>query len=100
MKNSFQKNDHKLLIAGIAVGTVAIGATAYLLLTETGAELRERVTNQFNTWFGRQQQEAAVPETPAYMQHKGARPKTDREHLIKGDILHHEGENPSEEQQG
>jgi len=48
MKNPFEKNDHKVLIAGIVIGSVVIGAAAYLFLTETGASVRGELAGHFN----------------------------------------------------
>jgi gas vesicle protein len=41
MKNPFKKSDHTLIIAGIAIASVAAGALAYLFLSESGEETRE-----------------------------------------------------------
>lgn len=40
MKNPFKKSDHTVLIAGIAIASVAAGALAYLFLSESGDETR------------------------------------------------------------
>lgn len=90
MKNPLQRNNHTLLIAGIAAGTIAAGAAAaYLFLSESGSEFRERLTSQLGNWFSGKNEQSAQYATPAYLQHKGAQPKTDREQLQRGDILHH-----------
>ncbi|MBB6131109.1 YtxH domain-containing protein [Mucilaginibacter lappiensis] len=41
MKNPFKKNDHTVLIAGIAIASVAAGALAYLYLSESGNKTRK-----------------------------------------------------------
>ncbi|TFF29729.1 YtxH domain-containing protein [Mucilaginibacter psychrotolerans] len=41
MKNPFKKNDHTVLIAGIAIASVAVGALAYLYLSESGNKTRK-----------------------------------------------------------
>ena len=41
MKNPFKKSDHTVLIAGIAIASVAAGALAYLFLSESGNEARK-----------------------------------------------------------
>lgn len=101
MKNPFQKDDNKLLIAGITVGSLAAGATAYLLMTERGKQIRTQLADKFGhmytNFFGNRNSEAHTEETPAYMQHKGKAPKTDREKLLKHEILHEPGqEGPAE----
>jgi gas vesicle protein len=40
MKNLFKKKDNSGLIAAMVIGSIAAGITAYLYLTESGAELR------------------------------------------------------------
>jgi len=89
MRNPLQRNNHTLLVTGIAVGTVAIGAAAYLFLSESGEQFRGRLTSHLDNWFGRKEKKSPEHATPAYLQHKGAQPKTDREQLQHGDILHH-----------
>jgi gas vesicle protein len=89
MKNPLQRNNHTLLIAGIAVGAAAAGAAAYLFLSESGERFREQLTSHLANWFSRKEEQSSQHETPAYLQNKGARPKTDREQLQHGDILLH-----------
>lgn len=43
MKNPFKKSDHTLIIAGIAIASVAAGALAYLFLSESGEETRKNL---------------------------------------------------------
>jgi gas vesicle protein len=43
MKNPFKKSDHTVLIAGIAIASVAAGALAYLFLSESGEETRKNL---------------------------------------------------------
>ena len=50
MKNPFEKNDHRTLIAGVAIGAIAAGAVTYLFLSDTGAQLREQLIGQFGRW--------------------------------------------------
>jgi len=89
MKNPLQHNNNTLLITGIAVGTVAAGAAAYLFLSESGGQFRERLISHLGDWFSRKEKQISQHETPAYLQHKAAQPKTDREQLQHGDILRH-----------
>jgi len=51
MKNPFVKQDHTFLIASIAVGSLAAGAAAYLFLTESGAETREKLFGKIKEGF-------------------------------------------------
>ncbi|MEO3407590.1 YtxH domain-containing protein [Mucilaginibacter sp. CAU 1740] len=92
MKNPFEKNDHKVLIAGIVIGSLAAGAAAYLFLTETGKEVRGQLSGHFNrlrdTFLGHEPEAATADETPSYLQHKNKAPKTDREALKNNEILH------------
>jgi hypothetical protein len=91
MKNPFEKNDHKVLIGGIVIGSLVVGAAAYLLLTETGKQVREQLSGHLSrmldTFMGNEP-DAAEEETPAYLQHRKKGPKTDREALKKDEILH------------
>ena len=48
MKNPFEKNDHKVLIGGIILGTALAGTAAYLFLTETGASVRQELVGHFS----------------------------------------------------
>ncbi len=68
MKNPFEKNDHKVLIAGILIGTVVAGATAYLFLTETGTEVRGQLAGHFGrlreTFLGGGEPQEEQPEPP------------------------------------
>ena len=41
MKNPFKKNDHTVLIAGIAIASAAAGALTYLYLSESGNKTRK-----------------------------------------------------------
>lgn len=89
MKNPFEKNDHKVLIAGIVIGSVAAGAAAYLFLTETGASVRQQLAGHFNRMRNAFIGDGPEPatETPGYLQHKTKKPKTDREALLKHEII-------------
>jgi hypothetical protein len=91
MKNPFEKNDHKVLIAGIIVGSAVAGAVAYLFLTETGANVRKELTGHVNrirdAVMGIEKKPEPAPE-PEYIHHeKPKAPKTDREALKKHEII-------------
>ena len=64
MKNPFEKNDHKVLIAGIVIGAAAAGAAAYLLLTDHGAELRSELGAQLEKLLGREPEATAATSEP------------------------------------
>ncbi len=97
MKNPFEKNDHKVLIAGIVIGSLAASAAAYLFLTETGSQVRRQLTGHLgrlrDTFIGGQEEEGPAEVEPGYLQHKAKAPKTDREKLKKHEILHDPAEN-------
>jgi len=41
MKNPFKKSDRTVILAGIAIASIAAGALAYLYLSESGNETRK-----------------------------------------------------------
>jgi hypothetical protein len=101
MKNPFEKNDHKVLIAGVAIGSAVAGAIAYLFLTETGATVRKELTGHINRIRDAVMGvKPAAPEEehPAdYMHPKPKAPKTDRAALKKHEIIgDHEHQAPGE----
>ena len=86
MKNPFKKKDNTLLIAGIAIGAAA-ASLAYLFLTESGIAVRQQLAG----YFGQGQDESDDDEEQdpqAYMHHPVKAPKTDREALLKNELLH------------
>ncbi|MGY3214989.1 hypothetical protein [Mucilaginibacter sp. HD30] len=90
MKNPFKKKDNTLLIAGIAIGAAA-ASLAYLFLTESGIAVRQQLAG----YFGQGQDDADDHEEQdpqAYMHHPGKAPKTDRDALLKNEILHNTDE--------
>lgn len=99
MKNPFERNNHKLLISGIVIGTVATSAAAYLFLTENGKQVRSRLNGQLakirNSFSGKQEIQANIQRDPsAYLKHKTKAPKTDRDALHKHELLHESGSHP------
>jgi gas vesicle protein len=90
MKNPFEKNDHKVLITGIIIGSVAAGTAAYLFLTETGTLVRQQLAGHFkrmrDTFIGSEPKPDADHHID-YLQHKTKKTKTDREALLKHEIL-------------
>jgi len=91
MKNPFEKNDHKVLIAGIVIGSVLVGAAAYLFLTETGAQVRQQLTGHVDrmrdAFLGTQPEEEAAPAEPEPLLHKGKAPKTNKEKVAKDELV-------------
>ncbi|WP_342648531.1 hypothetical protein [Mucilaginibacter sp. CSA2-8R] len=47
MKNPFEKKDNSAVIFTVAISAVALGALAYLFLTDQGQETQESVKHQF-----------------------------------------------------
>ena len=99
MKNPFEKNDHKTLVAGIIIGSAVAGVAAYLYLTETGKSVRREVGGHFSRMrdaFIGAEPEPEPEHVQDYLQHKKKKPKTDRDALLKHEITgsdahkHHE----------
>ena len=92
MRNPFQKNDHRGLIAGLLIGSAVAGAAAYLLFTQDGSELRRELVSQFNklkaSLLGNDDEDEQPEPQPEYLQHRHKAPKTDREALLHNEILH------------
>jgi hypothetical protein len=90
MKNPFEKRDNTVLVASVVVGSVAVGAATYFLLTEAGIKIRERFSNQFNSlrtrFAGGDIEQHAHPEA-AYTHKRKKSPKTNREALLKHEVL-------------
>ncbi|QKJ30326.1 hypothetical protein HQ865_11345 [Mucilaginibacter mali] len=96
MKNPFERRDNTVLIASLALGTVAVGAATYFVLSEKGAALRQRVTDQFSrvrNLFGGSTLEEHTEPTLEYARKKAKKPKTDREALLHHEILHDNPDN-------
>ena len=83
MKNPFKKKNNTLLIAGIAIGAAA-ASLAYLFLTESGTVVRQQLAG----YFGQDESDDEEQDPQAYMRHPGKAPKTDREALLKHELLH------------
>jgi hypothetical protein len=89
MKNPFKKKDNTVLIAGIAIGAAA-ASFAYLFLTESGTAVRQQLAGYFGQEQDQSDDEEQDPQ--AYMHHPGKAPKTDREALLKNQVLHNTDE--------
>ncbi|MGF7078728.1 hypothetical protein [Mucilaginibacter sp. UYCu711] len=100
MKNPFEKENHTSLIAGVIIGTAAAGVAAYLMFSGKGAVIRDEICNSFdrirNTLMGTA--EAANDDHALdYLDTPHKTPKTDREALLKHQILTDHGDaDPSE----
>ncbi len=81
MKNPFVKNtNHTALIASLALGTAAIGAAAYYLMTEKGTNWRQQMMDRLG--FGQNEPTEETDHT-AYMQKPRKASKTDRDDLLR-----------------
>lgn len=87
MKNPFKKKNNTLLIAGIAIGAAA-ASLAYLFLTESGTAVRQKLAG----YFDEDESDDEEEDPQAYMHHPGKAPKTDREALLKHELLHNTDE--------
>jgi gas vesicle protein len=102
VKNPFEKNDHKALVAGIIIGSVAAGAAAYLFLTVTGTSVRKELAGHFSRMrdaFIGGEPEPSEDHAKDYLQHKGKKPKTDRLAVLKHEIIGGQQEEHHGEQQ-
>jgi len=103
MKNPFEKNDHKALIAGILAGTAIAGTVAYLFLTESGGEIRKELTGHINRIadaISGKQAEPGEAHHADYLQHSNPKqPKSDKAKLQEyaDAIAHPPAHNKSDE---
>jgi hypothetical protein len=95
MKNPFEKENHTSLIAGVIIGTAAAGIAAYLMFSGKGATIREEICSSFdrirNTLLGTPGPEEEDHHLD-YLQKPHKAPKTDREALLKHEILTEHGD--------
>ena len=89
MKNPFKKSDNTLLIAGIALGAAAV-SVAYLFLTKSGADVRQLLSGYLRRGSDTDGEQETDPQ--AYLHHTTKAPKTDREALLKHELLHNTGD--------
>lgn len=73
-------NDHKLLIAGLLIGVAAAGAAVYFF--------RDELAGLTGSFLGKAPETEICDDPQAYLHHSSKAPKTDREKLIKHEILH------------
>lgn len=102
MKNPFEKDNHTALIAGVIIGSALAGTATYLFLTETGASVRDRLTGHLHRLRDQitgTRSEPVDNHHTDYMHHKQKAPKTDREKLLKHEILNDSIEGTSEHDQ-
>jgi gas vesicle protein len=100
MKNPFEKEKHTSLIAGVIIGSAAAGAAAYLIFSGKGATIRQEICSSFerirNTLMGTAEP-AHDNDATDYLEKPHKAPKTDREALLKHQILTEPGDtDPSE----
>lgn len=95
MKNPFEKENHTGLIAGVIIGSAAAGAAAYLIFSGKGAAIRQEICSSFerirNTLMGTTEPEHH-DHTLDYLQKPHRAPKTDREALLRHQILTDHGD--------
>jgi len=84
MKIPFVKHDNTMLIASVAIGSVAAGAAAYLFMTEKGKTMRQSLMERFGFMSSEPVQEDQHTD---YMKKPRKQPKTDRDELI---AAHHD----------
>lgn len=84
--------NNKTWIASILLSAVAAGAAAYLLLTDEGSALPEKLLSQYDkikdSVFGVAQEQPGAAQQPGYLQRKQKASKADHEALQHGEILH------------
>jgi hypothetical protein len=89
MKNPFEKEDNSVLIASIVIGSVAAAGVTYLLLTETGARVREELAKQVdrlrNLITGAE--EPHEEHVIDYIHKRTKAPKSDREAILKHGVI-------------
>ncbi len=83
MKNPFVKHNNTALIASLALGTAAVGAAAYFLISEKGSNWRQQIMERFGFAQNNQAEPQEVDHT-AYLKKPHKATKTDR-----NDLLHH-----------
>lgn len=82
MKNPFEKkSDNTVLIASIAIGSVAAGAAAYLFSTEKGASIRRKIADVVTGWFTKA--EEVVEDHTAYLKKPMKARKTDLHEILE-----------------
>jgi gas vesicle protein len=100
MENPFNKKENTALIVGVIAGAVVAGAVAYLFLTDTGTQVRQKLSGHLERVIaaitGRETEEPADDPAQDYLNHPKKHPKTDREKLLKHEALtdneSHDGE--------
>ncbi len=92
MTSPFRKRKYTTLGAGLVLGTVAAGVAGYLFYSKNKPEVRNMLAGKIDQlrlkFFPQQQPAEADNHTSDYMEHHHTKaPKTDREKLLKGEIL-------------
>ena len=97
MNSPFKKQDNSALIAGIIISSVAAGTIAYLFTTENGNEVRKQLKEKLNGFFDKLMEKPETDNHPGHVHHESAyqnrrkvkAPKSDREKILKHEILGH-----------
>ncbi len=101
MKNPFKKKKYDAaLISGVIIGSAAAGIAAYLMFTKQGKVIRQQIAGHFNSLcdnLSGHHDDHDEEQHTEYMHHPNKKPKTDREALLKNEIL---GNNAEEAQGG
>ena len=96
MKNPFEKKQSGALVAGVILSSLAAGTISYLFMTKNGTEVREqlkiKVKALINLLTGNpvgKHQPHIHQETAYKNRHKPKAKKSDKEKILKGEILGH-----------
>lgn len=92
MNNPFEKKDNTALIISVAIGSIAAGAVTWLFMTERGSVVRDQISAQLDKlsdlFKTKAVEEVEEEHVPNYAHRKPKAPKTDREALLRNEILH------------
>ncbi len=100
MNSPFKKQDNSALIAGIILSSVAAGTIAYLFTTENGNAVRKQLKEKLTKLLDKLTGKLETDTHPGHVHHetfyqnrrKVKAPKSDREKILKHEILSHHDE--------